>query len=169
VHRLAVELRPSVLDDVGLMAALERYLRECARRTGLVVDLAPVGVEGLRLIPAAETAVYRIAQGALTNIVQHAQARRVSVLLRHRDDTLVLVIEDDGQGFDLEAVRAAPLEQRLGLAGMEERAALIGARLTIETAPQAGSTVFLEVPLDLNARKEAAHEHREEAAHRAGG
>ncbi len=166
VHRLAVELRPSVLDDVGLVAAIERSLQECARRTGITGDLESVGVEGLRLIPAAEAAVYRITQAALTNVVQHAQAKHVSVLLERRGDKLVVVVEDDGRGFDLEAVRNAPLEKRLGLAGMEERAALIGAVLTIETAPGAGSSVFLEVPLELNVRKVIKEKARGQATSR---
>ncbi|MBI4497793.1 MAG: GAF domain-containing protein [Chloroflexi bacterium] len=153
VHRLAIELRPSVLDDVGLVAAIERYLQEYRHRWGLTTDFAPVGVDAVRLIPAAETAVYRIVQAALTNVAQHAQAQHVSVLLQERDGRLVVVVEDDGRGFDLAAVHAAPLERRLGLAGMEERASLIGATLTIETGPGTGTSVFLEVPLEPNYRK----------------
>ncbi|MCL5026406.1 MAG: GAF domain-containing protein [Chloroflexi bacterium] len=154
VHRLAVELRPSVLDDIGLVAAIQRHLQECAQHSGIVVDFACVGVEHLRLIPAAETSIYRVVQAALTNVVQHAEAQRVSVLLQRREEKLVVVIEDDGQGFDLSAAHGAPLERRLGLAGMEERAHLIGAAFTIETTPGAGTTVFLEVPLDQNCRQE---------------
>ncbi len=154
VHHLAVELRPSVLDDVGLVAALQRYLREWAARTDIDFDFVPVGVEGLRLVPAAETAVYRILQAALTNIAQHANAHHISVILQRRGDKLVAVVEDDGQGFDPAFVRSRPLEGRLGLAGMEERATLIGATLTLESTPGAGSTVFLEVPLDTNALRE---------------
>ena len=153
VHRLAVELRPSVLDDVGLVAAVERYLRDCAQQWRLAIDFASVGVDHFRLIPAAETAVYRIVQAALTNVVQHARAQHVSVLLERRDGKLVVVVEDDGQGFDLDAVRRCTLESRLGLAGMEERASLIGATLTFETAPSTGTTIFLEVPLAPNSQK----------------
>lgn len=158
MHRLAVELRPSILDDVGLVAAIERYLQQSAQQWNLAVDFATMGIDGdFRLIPAAETTIYRIVQAALTNIAHHAQPRHVSVLLEQRDQKLVVVVEDDGQGFDLAAVRAHPLEKRLGLAGMEERGSLIGATLTIETAPGAGTTVFLEVPLDANWRKEEAN------------
>lgn len=154
VHRLAVELRPTVLDDIGLVAAIERYLREWERQCGLTVDFASVGVDGSRLVPDAETAVYRIVQAALTNVVQHAHAQRASVLLQRRDDKLVVVIEDDGCGFDLGSAYLAPLERRLGLAGMEERARLMGATLTIEAAPGRGTTVFLEVPLQKNCRRQ---------------
>jgi nitrate/nitrite-specific signal transduction histidine kinase len=154
VHHLAVELRPSVLDDVGLVAALQRYLREWAEHADMQFDFVPVGVEGLRLVPAAETAVYRIIQAALTNISQHADARHVGVILQRRGEKLIAVVEDDGRGFDAAAVRTRPLERRLGLAGMEERANLIGATLTLESTPGVGSSVFLEVPLDVNALKE---------------
>ncbi len=155
VHRLAVELRPSVLDDVGLVPAIDRYLKEeRARGWTASVDLVPVGVEQLRLIPPAETAIYRIVQAALTNVIQHAHAQRVSVLVERRGENLVVIVEDDGRGYDLAAVRSGPLEARLGHAGMEERASLIGANLTIETAPGAGTTVFLEVPLRPNWRRE---------------
>ncbi|MBI2907596.1 MAG: GAF domain-containing protein [Chloroflexi bacterium] len=154
VHRLAVELRPSVLDDVGLVPAIGRYLQECGQRAGLAVDLASVGVDHFPRIPAVETAIYRIVQEALTNVIQHAQAKRVSVLLERRGEKLIVVIEDDGRGFTLEEKRAEPLEARLGLAGMEERASLIGATLTIETAPGAGTTVFLEIPIDQSGARE---------------
>jgi signal transduction histidine kinase len=164
VHRLAVELRPSVLDDIGLVVAIERYVQAAARRWGFATDFAAVGADACRLIPAAEAAIYRIVQAAVTNVAQHAQARHVSVLIQRRAETLLVVVEDDGRGFDLAAVHAAGLETRLGLAGMEERAALIGATLTFETAPGAGTTVFLEVPLGPNSRKEDCGD---EAAHRA--
>ncbi|TAK20678.1 MAG: HAMP domain-containing protein [Chloroflexota bacterium] len=164
VHRLAVELRPSVLDDVGLVAALERYTAECGQRWNLQTDFQTVGVAGFRLISAAETAVYRTVQAALTNVAQHAGAQNVSVLLQRRDERLVVLVEDDGKGFDVDSVRAAPLEKRLGLAGMQERAALIGATLTIETQPGIGTTVFLEIPLEANLRRE---ESDVEAAHSA--
>ncbi|MHB8619762.1 MAG: sensor histidine kinase, partial [Chloroflexota bacterium] len=152
VHHLALELRPAVLDDIGLVAAVERYAQECAQRYDLAVDFAAVGADRFRLIPAAETAIYRVIQAALTNVVQHAGARHASILLERRDQKLVAIVEDDGHGFDLGAVQAGPLEGRLGLAGMEERAALIGAVLTVETKPGAGTGVFIEVPIERNSR-----------------
>lgn len=158
VHRLAVELRPSVLDDVGLVAAVEHYLRECSARSGLKADFAVVGVEHLRLIPAAESATYRIIQGALTNVIQHANAQHISVLLERRGQKFVVIVEDDGCGFDVASVRTGALENRLGLVGMEERASLLGATLTIETAPGAGATIFLEIPLDQNCLEEGLHD-----------
>jgi signal transduction histidine kinase len=93
--------------------------------------------------------VYRIAQEALTNVVRHAEAGGVSVLLERRDGHAVLVVEDDGVGFDVEAVRrfGAPAA-KLGIVGMEERAALVGGSLTIESYPGSGTAVFVEVPLE---------------------
>ncbi len=156
VHRLAVELRPSVLDDVGLGAAVQRYSQELSQRWGMRVDFEVVGLNRVRLIQPAETAIFRIVQAALTNVVQHAKAQHVSVLLQRRGPNLVVVVEDDGEGFDLPDVREDRLEHRLGLAGMEERARLIGGILTIESSAGAGTTVFLEVPLDSNCRREDA-------------
>ncbi|MDE3075863.1 MAG: HAMP domain-containing protein [Chloroflexota bacterium] len=156
VHRLALELRPSVLDDIGLVPAIDRYVQDFSRHWKLPADFTAVGIEQLRLDPADETAVYRIVQAALTNAAQHAAARRVSVLLQRRTNQLVAVVEDDGRGFDLAAVRGSRLEARLGLAGMEERASLVGASLTFETAPGAGTTVFLEVPIHRNGGSQPA-------------
>ncbi len=158
VHRLAVELRPSVLDDAGLVAAVERYLHDTSERWQLKVDFEAVGLNRVRLIQPAETAVFRIVQAALTNVVQHARAGRVSVLMQRRGHKLVVVVEDDGEGFDVLSICGDRLEHRLGLAGMEERARLIGGVLTIESAAGAGTTVFLEVPLDSNSRKEEPNE-----------
>lgn len=151
VHRLAVELRPSVLDDVGLIAAIFRYVAEMRQRfSGLQIDFMPVGLDNFRLSSEAETAIYRVVQAALTNVVEHAKAKHVSVLLERRGEKLVAVVEDDGKGFDLEHISAGPLETRLGLAGMMERASLINGTLTIETTPGCGTTIFLEVPLEGN-------------------
>ena len=85
---------------------------------------------------------------ALTNVARHARARTVSVVLRHRGSSLLAIVEDDGRGFDVEAVLgAAPVEKRLGLFGMSERAELLGGRLSVESAPGRGTTVFVEIPL----------------------
>ncbi|MFN3762665.1 MAG: GAF domain-containing sensor histidine kinase [Anaerolineae bacterium] len=147
VHDLAVELRPSVLDDLGLVPALARYVQGCQDRLGMTVDLEVVGLDSVRLPESVETAIYRIAQEAVTNAARHARARHVSVVLERRGDTVVLVVEDDGEGFDMETVMAAQRQGRLGLSGMAERASLVGGRLTVESAPGAGTMVLLEVPI----------------------
>ncbi|HET7515605.1 MAG TPA: GAF domain-containing sensor histidine kinase [Gaiella sp.] len=140
VRRLAVELRPSALDDFGLVPAVERLASNLSEQSDLVVDLeAQLGDE--RLPTEAETALYRIVQEALTNVVKHAAAHRVSITLVRKEASAVVVIEDDGQGFDAEAVR----EGALGFTGMRERVELVGGRLTVETSPRAGTTLVAEV------------------------
>jgi len=145
VHDLALELRPSVLDDLGLVAALERYVAEYQRRFNLRIDFRAVGFEEQRLSPAIETAIYRIVQEALTNVARHSQADHASVLLERPKNRVRVIIEDNGNGFDLVQDRT---ERKLGLYGMEERATLIGGRLRIESQPGVGTTLALDVPLD---------------------
>lgn len=150
---MALELRPSTLDDLGLVAALQRYVSDYGRKYGIEVDFHPGSLAGVRLKPQTETALYRIAQEALTNVVRHAEAQSVSVLLDKRDSRAILVVEDDGKGFDVDHLRRAGTPaQKLGLLGMEERAALVGGSLTIESRPGAGTAVFVEVPLDGDGR-----------------
>jgi signal transduction histidine kinase len=141
VRRLAVELRPSALDDFGLVPAVERLADTFREQSGLEVDLeARIGDE--RLAPEVETALYRIVQEALTNIVKHADAGHVSIVLTRRGPTVTAVVEDDGRGFDPDGEGDAGL----GLVGMRERVGLVGGRLRLETAPDAGTTLVAEVP-----------------------
>jgi signal transduction histidine kinase len=142
VRRLAVQLRPKALDDFGLVAALERLAQTFAESSGIRVQLQ-ANVGEARLPPEVETTVYRIVQEALTNVVKHAEATEVSILLVRRDGTLTVVLEDDGGGFDPNAVRS----DSLGLEGMRERVALHDGRLTVESAPGAGTTLRIEVAL----------------------
>jgi signal transduction histidine kinase len=142
VRRLAVELRPSALDDFGLATAVERLAQTFREQSGMQVDLeAQLGDE--RLPSEVETALYRIVQEALTNVVKHAGAARVSILLTQRDTSVAAVIEDDGAGFDPAAVGV----DVLGLVGMRERVGLVGGRLRIEAAEGTGTTIVAEVPL----------------------
>ena len=150
VHDLALELRPSALDDLGLVAALERHAREYARRHGCEVDFQATGIEGVRLPPQTELAVYRIVQEALTNTAKYAEASAVSITLERRGSMIVAIAEDNGKGFDVkELLESRSTEGKLGLFGMQERAALIGGRLTVESEPGAGTTVYVEAPLEL--------------------
>ena len=145
---MALELRPSTLDDLGLVAALERYVADFGRKHTLDTDFHSGSLEGTRLRPQTETALYRIAQEALTNVVRHANAGSVSVLLDRQDGHAILVVEDDGRGFEVGRVRhSGTPAQKLGLLGMEERAALIGGVLTIESQP-GRTAVFVKVPMD---------------------
>ena len=142
VRRLAVQLRPKALDDFGLAPALERLVQTFSQSSGIDVDLeARLGEE--RLPTEVETTLYRIVQEALTNVVKHAEASKVSILLVRRDTSATVVIEDDGVGFDPGGVK----ESSLGLEGMRERAELHEGRLTVETSPGAGTTIAVEVPV----------------------
>jgi signal transduction histidine kinase len=143
VRDLALELRPSVLDDLGLAAAIARYAAECQRRFNLRVDSRCVGFDGRRLPSAVEAALYRIAQEALANVARHSGARQASVLLEWNDGAVRLLVEDNGCGFD---TTAPARERKLGLYGMQERADLIGGRLHIESEPGVGTLVVVEVP-----------------------
>jgi signal transduction histidine kinase len=149
LHRLAWELRPSVLDDMGLELALRRYTEEWSLNAGVPVELHIGGnLEANRLAQELETTLYRIAQEALTNVTRHAVAKRVSVLLERRPTFVSLIIEDDGRGFEAQAVLEAPAGPgKLGLLGMQERVELAGGTLTIESAPATGTTVFARLPL----------------------
>ena len=142
VRRLAVELRPSALDDFGLGPALERLVDTHRQDASVEVDLE-VRLKGERLPSEVETTLYRIVQEALTNVAKHADATRISILLMRKDEAAVLVVEDDGKGFDLGEIRP----EGLGIAGMRERVGLLGGQLRLEGAPGKGTTLAVEVPL----------------------
>jgi signal transduction histidine kinase len=142
VRRLAVELRPTALDDFGLVPALERLTESFAEQTGISVDFQASLTSG-RLPTEIETALYRIVQESLTNIVKHARAGSVSVVLTRKEDAVSVVVEDDGVGFE----PGRPRDGGIGLLGMQERVALLGGRLAIESRPGAGTTFVAEVPL----------------------
>ena len=142
VRRLAVELRPKALDDFGLVAALERLVETFTEATGIAVEFESQ-LGRVRLPPEVETTLYRIVQEALTNVAKHAGAHRVSVLLVRRPGVASALVEDDGHGF------GAKDEARggIGLTGMRERLALLDGHLTIESAPETGTSLVAEVPL----------------------
>ena len=140
MRRLAVELRPKALDDFGLVPALERLRDTFAEQTGMRVDLESQIRE--RLPTEVETALYRIVQEALTNVVKHAQATAVSIVLARKSGAVTALIEDDGRGFTPDGSG-----EGLGLLGMGERLALLGGRLKIESRPGAGTAIVAEVPL----------------------
>ncbi len=144
VRQLALELRPPVLDDLGLVAAIRRYIADWGRTVEIAISFESFGLDNIRFDPAVETAVYRIVQEALTNVARHANAQHVGVVLERRGTECVAIVEDDGQGFDK---AAAKNKRHLGLQGMEERAKLVQGRLMIETTPGSGTTIFVRVPL----------------------
>lgn len=148
VRMMAWQLRPAVLDDHGLLVALERLTVEYQRRYSLPVDFVAKGLDQ-RLALEIETATYRIVQEGLTNIVRHAGANIASVLIDRQPDQLRIIIEDDGRGFDPAATRAENGES-LGLQGIRERAGLFEGSLTIESQAGAGTSLFVKIPLDEN-------------------
>ena len=147
VHRLIFDLRPSVLDDLGLVAAVRWYADSRLGPTGTRVHLETEGTER-RLPSQIETAVFRVAQEALTNVARHAEAGNAAISLSFKDAILRVEVEDDGKGFDVAAVeRSADSTRGLGLLGMRERAGLLDGNLTIDSAPDSGTTVIVEVPV----------------------
>jgi signal transduction histidine kinase len=143
VDQLVWALRPTVLDDLGLRAALENYLQDWSSRTGVSAELHTAGLSVDRLTSEIETTLYRIAQEGLTNVAKHAKATSVAVLLERRSDHISLVIEDNGVGFDSSA--AGRTSQGFGLLGMQERAALIGANLEIESGAGEGTSILVRI------------------------
>lgn len=142
VRRLAVELRPKVLDDFGLAPALQRLTDTFGEQTGIGVRFE-TSLTDERLPSELETALYRIVQEALTNIVKHSRAHTISIVLARKPGAVVAVIEDDGQGFDTTTIR----EGGFGLEGMRERVGLLDGKLQIESVVGAGTTLVAEVPL----------------------
>jgi signal transduction histidine kinase len=142
LHRLAGALRPASLDLVGLEAALRQHLRSVESKWGLTVRFKARGLNGERLPAVVETALYRVVQEAVTNVVRHAAATRIDVLVERRDGRVMAMVEDNGQGF---VPGTAGGTERLGLIGIRERAEALGGTLTIETAPGEGTTIAVEV------------------------
>lgn len=146
---IAAELRPASL-DLGLVTALQQFVHEWSATFGIRVELHADGLAGVALAPEIETHLYRVAQEALNNVYKHAAARHVNVILERRDDRVVLIVEDNGRGFEWDL---PPGRGGLGLLGMRERAELVGGAVEIESAPDKGTTVFFQVPLPPRPRR----------------
>jgi signal transduction histidine kinase len=154
VHDLSRALRPGVLDELGLGPALRKLTETLGERTGFKVEFAAVGLDETARLPRdIEVALYRIAQEALTNAMRHGRATSAEVLLQRKPETILLVIEDDGAGFDIGNWRTRCLRgEHLGLLGIDERATLLGGTFRLESRPGNGTSLFVEVPL-----REEAH------------
>lgn len=146
LRHLSHELRPTILDDLGLVPALEFLAEGVSARTGLAVTVD--GPTTGRLPLAIETALYRTVQEALTNVTKHAQAKCVSVQIMREDRRLRCTIRDDGIGFDVSAVLARKGERGLGLIGIRERLDALGGRLRITSAPGQGTELAITIPLE---------------------
>lgn len=151
VHQFARELRPTVLDDLGLIPALHSFLKNFTERTGVRARLtAFAGVE--KLDSTRRTVLFRVVQEALTNVSRHAEASRVEVSIRKTSEGICAKIKDDGKSFSVKRVLDAKGRSRLGLLGMRERLEMIEGRFSIESAPGQGTTVIAEIPIGV-ARK----------------
>lgn len=148
VHDLALELRPLSLDDLGLSATIQAFVESWSFRTKIAVDFESRGLTGVTIPAEIETAVYRTVIEALTNVAKHARVSHLSVVLEIQNDALLAIIEDQGQGFDLESqsLTRSP-NSHLGLLGMRERMEAVGGTLEVESAPGAGTTIFARAPL----------------------
>jgi len=155
VDHLVWELRPTALDDLGLRAALANYVQDWSQRVSISAELHTFGLLDDRLASEAETTLYRIAQEALTNVAKHSHAENVDVILERRSDHVLLIVEDDGVGFDPLDESTAP--QGFGLLGMQERAALVGATIQIESAVGKGTTVLVRMDAATPSGNPVAH------------
>lgn len=148
-HHLAWELRPTALDDLGLETAIANYAEKWSERNSIPIDFHS-SLNELRLPPPVETAVFRIVQEALTNVLKHAKATRVSVMLEYRFEELLVIVEDNGCGFQPEVERDG-----LGLIGIQERVALVGGKLNIESEPCLGTTLAIRIPAKASVQEKA--------------
>ncbi len=147
VNRMAWELRPVALEELGLHRAVDNYLEEWAEMAHLRVDLQ-IDLGGRTLPPAVETTLFRVLQEATTNVLRHAEATRVGVILEIRGDLVRLIVEDNGKGFPTDDQQLPFLAgRRLGLLGMRERLALVHGALDVESSPGSGTTLFAGIPL----------------------
>jgi signal transduction histidine kinase len=146
VHRFARELRPTVLDDLGLIPALHTFMKNFREETGIRVSLSAfAAVE--KMNGDKRTVLYRVAQEALANVARHAQASRAEVKIEKVDGGVCMKIKDNGKGFETERVLSARRGQRLGLLGMRERLDMVGGKFTVTSRPGKGTTVLAQVPL----------------------
>ena len=149
VHRFARELRPTVLDDLGLIPALHSFMKSFTKRTGIHIHFTPFTSGRINQLDSAKrTVLYRVAQAALTNVAQHAQATRVIVSVRKLHGAIRMEIKDDGKGFEVERVLFAKRYKRLGVLGMRERVEMVGGSFAVESAPGKGTTIRAQIPLN---------------------
>src|SRR6266849_3821229 len=147
IRNLSIDLRPSALDDLGLLPALRWYVKEYQKKCSINVEFHATGFKE-RLPAEMETALYRIVQECLTNTAKHANANRVTITLKEETDKVYARITDDGEGFDYEALLKTPGQERgLGLAGMNERAVLLDGILNIHATPDQGTIIEVSIPL----------------------
>jgi signal transduction histidine kinase len=145
VHRFARELRPALLDDLGLVPAVHSFLKGFAIETGIRVNLTAFKGEE-QLTAPMRTALYRVALEALTNVARHAQASRIDVTLRKLAGAILMEIKDDGKAFDVEKMWTVRKNRHLGMLGMRERMEMVGGSFTVESSPGVGTTIKVQIP-----------------------
>jgi len=146
VHQFARELRPTVLDDLGLIPALHAFMKSFRAETGIHISLSAfAAVEQVN--GDKRTVLYRVAQEALTNVARHAQASQAEVTIQKLDGAICMKIKDNGRGFQKKRVLHAKRSKRLGLLGMRERLEMVGGNSTVTSAPGTGTTVLAQIPL----------------------
>jgi two-component system, NarL family, sensor histidine kinase UhpB len=151
IRSLSIDLRPSALDDLGLLPALRWYIKEYQQKFSIEVDFQATGIKE-RLSAEMETVLYRIVQEALTNVARHSHAQKVSVLLKEEDNAINTTISDNGRGFDYAQLKKKPShgqERGWGLVGMIERAQLLGGTLTIDSKADHGTVIHAHIPIHL--------------------
>lgn len=145
IHRFARELRPALLDDLGLIPALHSYMEQFAKETGIRAKLT-ASSEVEQLGNVKRTVLYRVAQEALTNVARHAHATRVDVCIERKADRVLMRVQDDGQAFNVERVCQVGRVQKLGLLGMKERIEMVAGSFKVESVAGKGTTVLVEIP-----------------------
>jgi PAS domain S-box-containing protein len=149
IDNLASELRPPSL-DLGLHNALLQNIQGWKDFSKIDVDFHSVGLEQLKLSSYIESTIYRVVQEALNNIHKHSQAKQVGIILEHRGDDVIVIVENDGPGFDVEAVtQLSHRSRKLGLVGMQERVKLVGGTFNIESS-ESGTTIFIRIPISMD-------------------
>ena len=147
MRTLSFELRPSSVGHFGLALSLRQDVESLGNQLGIGVDFYADQESPYDLSETVQTAVYRVAHAALTNIVHHAEANHISVVMRKRGQRLHVLVEDDGSGFDPDTVLQGPVEARFGLLAMEERLRSVDGDLGVESAMGEGTTIYIDVPL----------------------
>ncbi len=148
VHGLAIQLRPTILDDIGLNIALQKYISDYSVKFNINVDYHSIGFDSIRFPSEIETTIYRVVQEAFSNILKHSKAKNASLILENRGNLLKVIIEDNGKGFDVKKVMSSDIDGKLGLFGMQERINLINGDITIESTPGTGTNIYITVPID---------------------
>ena len=152
IHRFASSLRPTVLDDLGIIPALNTYLKDFTKRTGIQIHFKAFA-EIEQLNSAKRTVLFRVAQAALANVAQHSKATLVEITIRKLSKFVCMEIHDNGKAFDVERVLLAKMNEHLGLIGMRERVEMVGGTYGITSSPGHGTTICVQLPTSISRNK----------------